>query len=55
MTNSATADVKRLVQLAERMGLPAREAIQQVQDLAPDAEPAPERPTDATTIRRPPA
>jgi hypothetical protein len=47
MTNSATTDVKRLLRLAERMGLPANEAIHQVRDLAPEAEPSnrPPRPS----------
>jgi hypothetical protein len=50
MTTSAT-DVKRLLRLAERMGLPANEAIHQVRDLAPDTEtpnrtPRPSKPND---------
>ena len=50
MATSAT-DVKRLLRLAERMGLPANEAIHQVRDLAPDAEtpnrpPRPSKPND---------
>jgi hypothetical protein len=52
MPTSATADVKRLLELAERMGLPASEAIHQVQELTPDAD-APERPNPAVIDRRP--
>jgi len=52
MANSATADVKRLLALAVRMGLPASEAIHQVQELTPDADP-PDRPRPGATDRRP--
>ena len=52
MTNSATADVKRLLELAERMGLPASGAIHQVQELTPDTD-ASDRPHPAATDRRP--
>jgi hypothetical protein len=52
MTNSATADVKRLLELAERMGLPAREAMHQVQELTPDTDTS-DRPQSASTNRRP--
>jgi len=52
MTNSATADVKRLLELAGRMGLPASEAIHQVQELTPDADP-PDRPQPGAIGRRP--
>jgi hypothetical protein len=50
MATSAT-DVKRLLRLAERMGLPTNEAIHQVRDLTPDAEvpnrpPRPSKPSD---------
>jgi len=38
MPNTATADVERLLELAERMGLPAAEAIHQVRELRPDAD-----------------
>ena len=52
MANSATADIKRLLALAERMGLPASEAIHQVQELTPDAD-APNRPRPGPIDRRP--
>ena len=52
MTNSATADVKRLLELAGRMGLPASEAIHQVQELTPDADPS-DRPQPGAIDRRP--
>ena len=38
MTNSASPDVRRLLRLAERMGLPANEAIHQVRDLSPEID-----------------
>jgi hypothetical protein len=40
--------VKRLLALAERMGLPPSEAIHQVQELTPDTD-APARPADRRT------
>jgi hypothetical protein len=52
MTNSATADVKRLLELAVRMGLPASEAMHQVQELTPDAD-ASDRLIPAGIVRRP--
>ena len=52
MANSATADIKRLLALAERMGLPASEAIHQVQELTPDGD-APDRPRPGPIDRRP--
>ena len=52
MANSATADIKRLLALAERMGLPASEAMHQVRELTPDADVS-ERPNPAATDRRP--
>ena len=55
MTNSATTDVKRLLRLAERMGLPPSEAIHQVQELAPDADSVADRPAAATVVRPPTA
>jgi hypothetical protein len=56
MTNSATTDVKQLLRLAERMGLPPSEAIHQVRDLAPDAESSDRSTrTSAPSDRRPPA
>jgi hypothetical protein len=51
MTNSAMTDVKRLLRLAQRMGLPTREAINQVRDLTPDAEQAADRLTRPATER----
>ena len=52
MPTSAKADVKRLLELAVRMGLPASEAIHQVQELTPDAD-VQQRPNPAAVDRRP--
>jgi len=52
MPTSATADVKRLLELAERIGLPASEAMHQVRELTPDAEVS-ERPNPAAIDHRP--
>ena len=52
MTNSATADVKRLLELAERMRLPASEAMHQVRELTPDAD-VEQRPNPAAIDRGP--
>ena len=53
MTNPATSDVKELLRLAERMGLPANEALNQVRDLNPDADAAarPPRPAPPSADR----
>jgi hypothetical protein len=52
MPTLAKADVKRLLELAVRMGLPASEAIHQVQELTPDAD-VPPRPNPPAIDRRP--
>jgi hypothetical protein len=51
MPTLAKADVKRLLELAVRMGLPASEAMHQVQELTPDADVS-ERPNPAGIDRR---
>ena len=39
MGNATTADVKKLLELAERMGITASEAMHQVRELSADPEP----------------
>ena len=46
MGNSTTADVKRLLELAERMGIPATEAMHQVREMSTDARPGTRRAID---------
>ena len=41
MAKASSIDVKRLLELAERMGLPASEAIHQVRELSSDSDPEP--------------
>jgi hypothetical protein len=38
MGTSTTADVKKLLELAERMGIPATEAMNQVRELSTEPE-----------------
>jgi hypothetical protein len=40
MGNATTTDVKKLLELAERMGIPSNEAMQQVRELRTEPEPA---------------
>jgi hypothetical protein len=60
MGNATTTDVKKLLELAERMGIPATEALHQVRELnaEPDvadtrvgAPPDPRRPASQATRR----
>jgi hypothetical protein len=41
MGNATTADVKKLLELAERMGIPASEAMNQVREMSTEPDPAP--------------
>ena len=40
MAKASTTEVKKLLELAERMGLPAGEAINQVRELSAEPDPA---------------
>jgi len=40
MGNATTTDVKKLLELAERMGIPATEAMHQVRELSTEPEPS---------------
>ena len=54
MGNATTTDVKKLLELAERMGIPTTEAMNQVRELSAEPE-ASEKHADAIAGPRRPA
>jgi hypothetical protein len=54
MGNATTTDVKKLLELAERMGIPASEAMHQVRELSAEPEAA-DRYADAPSAPSRPA
>lgn len=54
MGTSTTADVKKLLALAERLGIPAAEAMNQVRELSTESESSDRYVGVASGTRRPP-
>jgi hypothetical protein len=52
MGTSTTTDVKKLLELAERMGIPPSEAMNQVRELSGEPEPA-DKPVGVSSSRKP--
>jgi hypothetical protein len=53
MGNATTADVKKLLELAERMGIPANEAMHQVRELSGEPEASDKHAEAPAGTRRP--